>query len=108
MLKELRTRKRADGVINAAHFGPDGELLWLRAFERRGPTWSDLVLLDRQSLIQRLEAGKRFFAGNRRDYNASEFDLGERIQLRGKKGNRVLVIGKGFSDRDHLGALPIV
>ena len=108
MLKELRTRKRADGVVDAAHFGPDGELLWLRAYERRGPTWSDLVLLDRQSLIQRMEAGKRFYVGKRRDYEASEFDLGERIQLQGKKKARVLVIGKGRADQDRLDALPVI
>jgi len=108
MSKEQRNLKKVDGVVDAAHFGPDGELLWLRAYERRGPTWSDVVLLDRQSLIQRLDSGKRFYSGSRHEFRASEFDLAERIHLRGKKGKRVLVIGTKSADQDQLGALPII
>jgi hypothetical protein len=106
MLRELKAQRKADGVVNAAHFDSEGNLLWVRAFERRGPTWSDLVLLDRRSLVQRLEAGKRFYVGSRRDYNASEFEIGERINLKGKKKERVLVVGKGSSDKDLLEGLP--
>ena len=106
MLRELKAQRKADGVVNAAHFDTEGNLLWVRAFERRGPTWSDLVLLDRQSLIQRLEDGKRFYVGSRHDYNASEFDIGERINLKEKKKKRVLVVGKGSPDKDQLEGLP--
>ncbi|HEX9596799.1 MAG TPA: hypothetical protein VF982_07980 [Anaerolineales bacterium] len=102
-------RKKADGVIDAAHFGPDGELLWVRAYERRGPTWSDLVLLDRAALVERLQTGKRFFLGNRVEFRASDFELGEELKLNKLRRGRVaLYTGKGRAKRDQLEALPIV
>lgn len=72
---------RLDGVITAAHYGRGGKIQWVRAYERRGPTWSDHVLLDRDQLVQRLQAGKRFYTGVRLVYQASEFELAKRVAL---------------------------
>lgn len=108
MFKNLLTRQRVDGVVDAAHFGPAGELLWVRAYERRGPTWSDRVLLDRQTLIDRLKDGKRFFIGKRKEFRASEFELGEAIRFRETRRGAVLLVGKGRAAGDRLGGLPRV
>jgi hypothetical protein len=100
--------KKADGVIEAGHLSKDGELLWVRAYERRGPTWSDVVLLDRNSLIQRLRDGKRFFTGRRHEFNASEFTLRNPVLLIGKK-NQAQYLSFSESqntDGDNLKALP--
>ena len=96
-------------MVDAGHIGPDGELLWVRAYERRGPTWSDLVLLDRASLVRRLQAGKRFFIGKRRGQLASEFELSAPIRLsRDKKKPAILVGVSGKSEKDQIEALPLV
>lgn len=103
-----KSNKKADGVIEAAHFGPDGKLAWVRAYERRGPTWSDTVLLDRPSLIQRLKKRKRFFIGSRTQYRTSEFDLGEPLRLVQTGRAPVLVVGKGGARQDRLEGIPVV
>jgi hypothetical protein len=103
-----KVMKKVDGLIEAAHFGPDGKLAWVRAYERRGPTWSDIVLLDRPSLIQRLKAGKRFHVGARTEFMASEFVLGEQVRVVATRRGPVLVTGKGGSSEDRLQTLPIV
>ena len=101
-------RKKADGVIEAGHLSKDGDLLWVRAYERRGPTWSDVVLLDRKSLIERLKQGKRFYTGTRNKFKASEFALDQPVRLVGKKKEaRYLAFGEAEgADADTLAALP--
>lgn len=101
-------RKKADGVIEAGHLSDEGDLLWVRAYERRGPTWSDVVLLDRKSLIARLKRGKRFFVGARNEFKASEFALVEPVRLVGKKKEaRYLAFGEPEqTEGDTLTALP--
>jgi hypothetical protein len=109
MLKGIFKKKKADGVINAAHFDSEGRLLWVRAYERRGPTWSDHVLLDRQTLIHRLKAGKRFFVGKRIVFQASEFELQTPVRLVNTRKGPVLVSGSLSNQQtDSLADLPIV
>lgn len=108
-MKSPRSRnKKVDGVIEAAHFTSDGKLAWVRAYERRGPTWSDLVLLDRATLVQRLKKRKRFYVGTRREFLASEFDLGEPVRLIEFYRGEALVSGQGQANHDRLGGIPIV
>jgi hypothetical protein len=108
--KPRSNTKRVDGVIEAAHFGPEGHLLWVRAYERRGPTWSDLVLLDRAALIQRLKARKRFFVGARREFWASEFDLRAPLRLAQSSHGSFLISGEGNTNipQDQLEGIPVV
>jgi hypothetical protein len=108
MEKTRKRVKKVDGVIEAAHFDPEGHLLWVRAYERRGPTWSDLVLIDRSTLILRLKSGKRFYLGTRREFWASEFDLGERLRLVQGGVKPVLMLGKGGARQDKLEGIPVV
>jgi len=103
-----RQLKKLDGVIEAAHFNPDGKLAWVRAYERRGPTWSDVVLLDREALVQRLRQGKRFYVGSRREFWASEFDLTLPVRLVENYRSAVLVTGRGGSQADRLAGIPVV
>ena len=79
--RKLMSKPKFDGVVEGVRYTTDGQIDWVRAYERRGPTWSDHVLLDRAALIERLEAGKRFYIGQRIENQASEFALGEAISL---------------------------
>jgi hypothetical protein len=105
-----KTARKADGVIEAAHFDADGRLAWVRAYERRGPTWSDLVLIDRPALIDRLQRRKRFYVGSRIESWASEFKLGEQLRLKGTHRGTFIVLGEGRGDlpNDQLEGLPVV
>jgi hypothetical protein len=105
---KYRQLKKLDGVIEAAHFNPDGKLAWVRAYERRGPTWSDVVLLDRDALVQRLKQRKRFYVGSRREYWASQFDLTLPVRLVENYRSEVLVTGRGGSQKDRLDGIPVV
>ena len=80
--------------MEAAHFNKSGDLQWVRAYERRGPTWSDVVLLDRENLVKKIEAGKRFFVGKRKLYLASEFQLRDQIYVNKNKSGKALTLGK--------------
>jgi len=100
--------ERLDGVIEAAHYR-DGQLHWVRAYERRGPTWSDHVLLDRDTLVDRLQSGKRFRTGSRVEFEASEFKVGPRVELVNKNGEAHIVVeGTQPSDGDRLDDVPVI
>ena len=48
--------KKFDGVIEAVHYSRGGQIDFVRAYERRGVTFSDRVLLNRKTLLERLSA----------------------------------------------------
>ena len=85
-------RPKYDGVIQAVRYTAEGQVLWVRAYLRRGPTWSDHVLLDRGALIQQIKSGKRFFAGHRIPRMAGPFEVSAPVRLLNKNGQEILVI----------------
>ncbi|MDP1779148.1 MAG: hypothetical protein Q8K73_02630, partial [Anaerolineales bacterium] len=54
--QRINMAKKIDGVIEAVRY-KNGQITWVRAYERRGATFSDRVLLDRKTLLQRLQKG---------------------------------------------------
>jgi len=103
-------KSKIDGVIQAVHYGPDGQLVWARAYLRRGPTYSDRVMLDRQTLIVNLKSGKRYFIGEPIPQMASTFNIIEKDPLRlvEKNGKQFLVIGSQDTNGDHLERVPVI
>lgn len=97
-----------DGVVEAVHYAPDGRVHWVRAYEKRGPTFSDRVLLDRKTLIERLKAGKKFYAGQRVAYLSSTFELGQPIRLVSQNGDETLSTQDAPASRDQLDGVPVV
>jgi hypothetical protein len=79
-----------DGVIEAVRYAPPGRITVVRAYERRGPTFSDWVLISREELVRRLQAGKRFVAGERQPQLASTFTVASAICLVEKDGQKYL------------------
>jgi len=72
-----------DGVVEAVRYAPGGKILLVRAYERRGPTFSDQVLISREALLARLESGAQFVTGQRQPFLASTFETGARLRLVG-------------------------
>jgi hypothetical protein len=101
-------KQKFDGVVEAVHYRPDGQVDWVRVYERRGPTFSDYILLQRQELIDRLKAGKKFMVGRRVPQMASTFEISEAVRVLNKDGKEILVVGDGQPDREHLKGVPLL
>lgn len=100
-------QKIYDGVIEGARYTPEGKLSGVRIYERRGPTYSDRVLLTRAELLQRLRAKKKFAVGVRTPFLASTFTIGSEVRLAGSRGQEAIVAGTSNAvDRDDLPGVP--
>jgi hypothetical protein len=100
-------KQKFDGIVEMVHYAPDGQVAWVRAYERRGATFSDHVLIPRQELVNKLKQGKRFLAGRRQEFLASTFEASQPVQLRAQNGQEVLVVGDVQSEKDNLQGIPI-
>ena len=72
--------KKIDGVIEAVRY-KNGQIVMVRAYERRGATFSDRVLIDRKGLVEKLQKGGQFVTGSREDLLASTFKTGREVLL---------------------------
>ena len=101
-------KPKYDGVVQAVRYDADGQVLWVRAFLRRGPTWSDYVLLDRDELIAQLNSGKRIVIGKRVPFLGGTFETSSLVALVEQNGHEFLVSGEAQADRDYLQGVPII
>lgn len=101
-------RAKYDGVVEAVHYAQDGNVAWVRAYERRGAAFSERVLLDRDTLVSRMKAGKRYVAGKRVPYLGSTFEVSEALHLIADNGNELLVTGEQQAAADNLKDIPII
>jgi hypothetical protein len=97
-----------DGIIQAVRYDGQGQVEWVRAFLRRGPTWSDYVIINRQTLVDQMKSGKTFAAGKRIPQMATTFDITAPVKLSQADGREVLVIGDILADQDRLDGVPLV
>ena len=81
--------QKSDVVIEAVRY-KGGKIELVRAYERRGPTFSDHVLLDRKTVLERLKDGKRFVTGQRKEFLASTFEVGKAVNLVGEDGKQIV------------------
>jgi hypothetical protein len=101
-------KPKYDGVIEAVHYQPDGQVDWVRAFERRGPTWSDYVILKRGTLVQKMKAGKKFVAGRRIPQLAGTFEVSAPVKLVIDGDKELLVTGEQSAKQDRLEGVPFL
>jgi hypothetical protein len=93
-----------DGVIEAVRY-KGGKIELVRAYERRGATFSDRVLINRKMLIGRVEQGRRFVTGQRQEFMASTFEVGKPVKLLGKEDQQIITTGDQ-SEHDELEGVP--
>ncbi len=96
------SNRRIDVVVVAAHYGPERQLEWVQAYERRGSVWGDKVLLDRRALIERLQRKLRIYAGAARAL-PGDFDLGAALELRRNGATASILAGGKSTGSDDLG-----
>jgi hypothetical protein len=99
--------KQIDGVIEAVRYTPGGIVDIVRVYERRGPTFSDWVILTRDQIIQKLRTGKKFYVGERIPLQASTFKLGSPVLLSGSAGFEVIMVLSGNKQHDNLPDAPL-
>ena len=97
-----------DGVVEAAHYKPDGQLDWVRVYERKGAVFSDVILLNRDTFIRQLRTGRRYMVGERILNMGGKFKVTQPIHLNNLDGKQVIVVGETRADKDELSGVPII
>src|SRR5512140_3488478 len=97
--------QKFDVVIEAVRY-KSGKIELVRAYERRGPTFSDRVLLDRKTLLERFKPGKHLVTGQRKEYLAGTFDVGMPVKLAGQDGKQI-VTTRPEAEHDELEGVPV-
>lgn len=97
--------KKIDGVIESVRY-KNGLIAAVRAYERRGATFSDRVVMDRKTLLERLQKGQQFVAGSRQELMASTFTLSKPILLV-KADGREFIATKETASKDELENVPL-
>ena len=101
-------KPKFDGVIEAVHYQADGIVAWVRVYERRGASFSDRLIVDRPTLIERIKMGRKYVAGKRVPLMASTFETTDPIRFLPNSNGGILVTGDGKTELDHLAGVPVV
>lgn len=96
---------KIDGVIEAVRY-KNGQILMVRAYERRGASFSDRVLIERKDLLERLKKGKKFVTGTRKELLASTFESGKPLRVVSCNGKEFIATRDGV-ERDELEQAPL-
>ncbi len=94
-------RQQYDLILEAVHYRADGEIDWVRGYERRGAAFSDRLVWSRDQLLERLRAGQRVLTGARKAYWGNSFEIGKPVRL--VNGN---ITTRAQATRDDLEDLP--
>jgi hypothetical protein len=97
--------KKFDGIIEAVHY-KNGQIVTVRAYERRGASFSDRVLIERKDLLERIKSGKKFLTGVRKELWASTFEEGKPVQLVSRDG-KDFISTRSEADHDELEQVPV-
>jgi len=97
--------KKFDGIIEAVRY-KNGQIVTVRAYERRGAAFSDCVLIERKDLLERVKSGKKFLTGVRKEFWAGTFENGKPVQVVNRDG-KDFISTRSESDRDELEQVPV-
>jgi hypothetical protein len=97
--------KKFDGIIEAVHY-KNGQIVTVRAYERRGASFSDRVLIERKDLLERIKSGKKFLTGTRKEFWAGTFEEGKPVQVVNRDGKE-LISTRNEAEHDELEQVPV-
>lgn len=97
--------KKFDGVIEAVHY-KNGQIVTVRAYERRGAAFSDRMLIDRKDFLELVKSGKTFVTGSRTEFLAGTFQTGKPVRVVSREG-REFITTRENADRDELEQVPV-
>jgi hypothetical protein len=101
-------KNKYDGVVEAVHYKSEGLVEWVRAYMRRGATFSDHVLIPRPEFVSLLKSGQKFVVGQRIHYLAGTFETSQTINLISVEERELVVTGDRSSSLDDLTGVPII
>ena len=108
-ISKLDMKKKAiDFIIEAARFKPNGQVDFVRAYQRRGATYSDCVLLTRNELLGQLLKGKAVATGQRMHLMASTFRKLTPVRVVPTAIRFIITSGNHGADQDELPETPIL
>jgi hypothetical protein len=96
-----------DGVVEAVHYEPTGNIKWARAYIRHGSVFTDRVILDREKIISDLRDGKRFYIGTRVKSMGGVFQVTEPLRFLEDDNKTVISTTEEITDHDHLIDVPV-
>ncbi len=103
------SKMKFDGVLEAAHFDSQGQLVWVRVYERRYAAFTDRVILSREEFIKQLTAGKRYMLGERVLNLGGIFNVSQPVHLFQTDGKELIVVGNSHATtRDELSNVPVI
>ncbi len=97
--------KKFDGIIEAVHY-KNGQIVTVRAYQRRGAAFSDRILIDRKDFLELVKSGKQFVTGSRKELMAGTFDVGKPVKVINRNG-RDFIATRDEADRDELEQVPV-
>jgi hypothetical protein len=97
--------KKPDGVIEAVRY-KNGQIVVVRAYERRGATFSDWVIIERKMLMERLQKGEQYVVGTREEFRASTFKVGPGVMLV-KQDDHEWIATRSDASHDELEGTPV-
>lgn len=95
---------QVDGIIEAVRY-KNGQIKVVRAYERRGVSFSDRMLIDRKGLLERLKDGKLFLIGSRKEFLAGTFEEGKTVKVVSNDG-KDFISTRDNADQDELEETP--
>ncbi|MCS6908006.1 MAG: hypothetical protein RML93_09025 [Anaerolineales bacterium] len=101
-------KPKADFVIETVRYRSNGEIDWVRGYERRGEAFSDVIILSRNELVERLKRGQKIFAGKRLPRMASTFELSKAVRLKEVNGRTMVVTEHTEASSDRLEGVPLI
>ena len=97
--------KKFDGVIEAVRY-KNGQIEVVRVFERRGSAFTDRIIIDRKEFLDRLQKGRQFFVGKRKEFLAGSFEVQDKpVRVVDKNGQEVIST-RTEADHDELEQAP--
>lgn len=98
--------KKFDGVVEAVRY-KDGQIEAVRAFERRGASFSDRILLTRHEFMDYLKKGRKFVVGKRKEFLAGTFEVQEKpVQVVEHNGREIIATDPN-AEHDQLEQAPV-
>lgn len=99
--------QKFDVVIEAVRYSTDGQIALARGYERRGATYSDIILFTRAELLKHLHAGSKLAAAVRLPHLASTFKIITPITLAGQRSSEAIVSPGEPAGKDCIKDLPL-
>jgi hypothetical protein len=101
-------RNKADLIIEAVHHKHNGQIDFVRAYQKRGTTYSDCVLMKRQELLEMLAMGNHVVTGQRILFLGTTFSDQTSVSLLTINNKQTIAMTGSIAYQKELAEAPII